>query len=247
MPLNHRRRRLIALVCLGALPVAAQQPVFHGRAGETAVAIPRVTDTIRVDGRLDEPAWGRAAILTGFSQFNPTDGRPAVDSTEALVMYGPDAIYLAVRAYAPEGTVRATLADRDRIVNDDHVQFILDTFNDRRQAYVFAVNPLGVQSDGIRTEGGGGRGRGGGGMGGGMGGGFSRATLGNADLNQDLIWQSKGRSPPSASRSNSASRTRASASGRAAPSPGGSTSSGRRSATTTPTPGPSRAEASTPS
>jgi hypothetical protein len=196
MSLNHRRWRLVALVCLGALPVAAQQPVFHGRAGETSVAIPRVTDTIRVDGRLDEPAWGRAAILTGFSQFNPTDGRPAVDSTEALVMYGPDAIYLAVRAYAPEGTVRATLADRDRIVNDDHVQFILDTFNDRRQAYVFAVNPLGVQSDGIRTEGGGGRGRGGGGMGGGMGGGFSRATLGNADLNQDLIWQSKGEVTP---------------------------------------------------
>jgi len=195
MSSNRSRRLSTALALLWAIP-ASGQTVYNGRAGETAVAIPRVTDTIRVDGRLDEPAWGRAAILTGFSQFNPTDRRPAVDSTEALVMYGPDAIYLAVRAYAPAGTVRATLADRDRIVNDDHVQFILDTFNDRRQAYVFAVNPLGVQSDGIRTEGGGGRGRGGGGGGGGMGGGFSRATLGNADLNQDLIWQSKGEVTP---------------------------------------------------
>jgi len=188
--------RSLLPLCWAAATAAAQ--VYNGRAGQTAVPIPRLTDSITVDGRLDEAAWGKAALLTGFSQFNPTDGRPATDSTEALVWYGPDAIYLAVRAYAPAGTVRATLADRDRIVNDDHVQFILDTFNDRRQAYVFAVNPLGVQSDGIRTEGGGGggRGRGGGGMGGGMGGGFSRATLGNADLNQDLIWQSKGEVTP---------------------------------------------------
>ena len=114
MPLNHPRRLLAALACLWALP-AKGQTVYNGRAGETAVAIPRVADTLRIDGRLDEPAWGRAAILTGFSQFNPTDGRPAVDSTEALVLYGPDAIYLAVRAYAPAGTVRATL-DRKSVV-----------------------------------------------------------------------------------------------------------------------------------
>jgi hypothetical protein len=170
--------------------------VYSGRDNNTAVRLPRFEAPITVDGDLTEPQWAGAARLTGFSQFNPSDGRPALDSTVALVWYGPDAIYFAVRAYAPAGTVRGTLADRDRIQNDDHVQFILDTFNDRRQAFVFAVNPLGVQSDGIRTEGGGGGGRGGRGGGGGgggmMGGGFSRANLGNADLNQDMIWQSRG-------------------------------------------------------
>jgi len=180
-------------------PAPAQRAplVYSGRDGKTTVRIPRFETPITVDGDLAEPQWADAAQLTGFSQFNPSDGRPSLDSTVALVWYGPDAIYFAVRAYAPAGTVRGTLADRDRIMNDDHVQFILDTFNDRRQAFVFAVNPLGVQSDGIRTEGGGGGGRGGrgggGGGGGGMGGGFSRANLGNADLNQDMIWQSRGR------------------------------------------------------
>jgi len=177
-------------------PAPPARPVYSGRDGSTAVRIPRLDASITVDGDLSEPQWAEAAQLTGFSQFNPSDGRPALDTTVALVWYGADAIYFAVRAYAPAGTVRGTLADRDRIMNDDHVQFILDTFNDRRQAFVFAVNPLGVQSDGIRTEGGmgGGRGgRGGGGGGGGMGGGFSRANLGNADLNQDMIWQSRGR------------------------------------------------------
>ncbi|MBU6365365.1 MAG: carbohydrate binding family 9 domain-containing protein, partial [Gemmatimonadetes bacterium] len=192
------------LVDLPGAPAAPRPPadsaaplVYSGRDNNTAVRLPRFETPVTVDGELDEPQWAGAARLTGFSQFNPSDGRPALDSTVALVWYGPDAIYFAVRAYAPPGTVRGTLADRDRIQNDDHVQFILDTFNDRRQAFVFAVNPLGVQSDGIRTEGGGGGGRGGRGGGGGgggmMGGGFSRANLGNADLNQDMIWQSRGR------------------------------------------------------
>ncbi len=52
----------------------------------------------------------------------------------------------------PDG-VQATLADRDRIDADDHVQFFLSTFNDGRQAFVFAVNPLGVQMDGSLVEG----------------------------------------------------------------------------------------------
>ncbi|MFM8780575.1 MAG: hypothetical protein ACKOFO_03710, partial [Gemmatimonadota bacterium] len=122
--------RSVVIGVTGALPLVTPlraQSTHDGRAGQTEVAIPRFEDQITIDGRLDEAPWSRAARLTGFSQFNPTDGRPALDSTEALVWYGPEAIYFAVRAFAPAGTVRGTLADRDRIQNDDHVQFILDT------------------------------------------------------------------------------------------------------------------------
>ena len=59
-----------------------------------------------------------------------------------------------MRASAPPGTVRATLADRDRIDADDHVQIFLGTFADGRQAFVFGVNPFGVQADGALVEGG---------------------------------------------------------------------------------------------
>ena len=51
------------------------------------------------------------------------------------------------------GGVKATLADRDRIDTDDQVLFFLSTFNDSRQAFVFGVNPLGVQADGALVEG----------------------------------------------------------------------------------------------
>lgn len=129
------------------------QGIYHGREGQTEVALPRVETALTVDGVLDEDAWGQAALLTGFSQYSPQDGVAAADSTDVYVWYSSTAIHFGVRAFAPTGSVRATLADRDRIDNDDQVHVLLDTFDDARRALVFAVNPLGIQLDGTRIEG----------------------------------------------------------------------------------------------
>jgi len=80
------------------------------------------------------------------------DNRPAEDSTQVLVWYSPTAIHFGIRAWQDSAGVRATLADRDRIAGDDYVQLVLDTFNDRRQAYLFGLNPLGVQADGTLQD-----------------------------------------------------------------------------------------------
>jgi hypothetical protein len=167
------------------LPVLIDPPiVYHGRSGNLDVRLPRLEAEIEVDGRLSEDAWGNAAVLTGFSQFSPVDGVPAADSTEVLVWYSPSAIHFGIRAYEAHGAVHATLADRDRIGADDHVQILLSTFNDGRQATVLAVNPLGVQSDGALVE-----------TGSTSGNGFTSAVFRreNADLSPDYIYQSKGR------------------------------------------------------
>src|SRR5262249_56444476 len=57
------------------------------------------------------------------------------------------------RAADDPGKVRATVAKRDQIFDDDYFGFYLDTFNDRRRAYAVFFNPLGVQADGVFTEG----------------------------------------------------------------------------------------------
>ncbi len=114
---------------------------------------PRVSDAaVAIDGRLDEPVWAQSGQLRDFSQYLPADGRPAQDSTVVLVWYSPTAIHFGVRAFQDSATVRATLADRDRIAGDDQIVFLLDTFNDRRQAFFFAVNPLGQQADGTAQD-----------------------------------------------------------------------------------------------
>ena len=157
--------------------------------GRLEVARPRVEAVVRVDGVLDEPVWsGGGAADRLLSQFAPADGRPAEDSTEVRVWYSPTAVHFGIRAFERHGppatTVRATLADRDRIFSDDHVQILLGTFDDGRQATVFAVNPLGVQGDGTLVE----TGRTGGGFQG-----NAQQTREPADLSPDFVFESKGR------------------------------------------------------
>jgi hypothetical protein len=159
---------LLAFVVGNAVP----PEIYHGRENRIAVRTPRLSHEARLDGRLDEAVWAEAAVLTGFSQYRPVDGLAAEDSTEILVWYAEHEIFFGIRAFEPHGLVNATLADRDRIGGDDHVQLLLDTFNDRRRALVFSVNPLGVQADGVLTEG---------------------ENHGQVDLSPDFVYESRGR------------------------------------------------------
>ena len=118
------------------------------------VSPPRLDASVVIDGVLDEAVWSKAARLGGFTQYSPVDGRPALQATEVLVWYSPAALHFGIRATAEAGTVRAHLTDRDKgIIPDDYVEIQLGTFNDHRSAFVFAVNPLGVQADGALVEG----------------------------------------------------------------------------------------------
>src|SRR5690349_18001211 len=160
---------------------------YNGRQNQINVKLPRIEADATVDGALTEPAWQQAAVLTGFSQFSPHDGIPAADSTQVLVWYSPTAVYFGIRAYEAHGAVHATLADRDKIAADDNVQILLGTFDDGRQASVFGVNPLGVQSDGALVE-----------TGSTSGNGFNNAVVRRetADLSPDFVFASKGRVTP---------------------------------------------------
>jgi hypothetical protein len=166
------------LVALLALFQAVAPDSVHG-AGAPTFAVPRIEAEVRVDGELDEPAWASAVRLTGFHGYLPSDGRPAEERTEVLVWYSPTAIHFGIRAYdSRPAEVRATLADRDGIASEDRVTVLLDTFDDARRAFLFAVNPLGVQQDGVRTEGSGTAGN---------------TFGGSTDLSPDYQWDSRGR------------------------------------------------------
>ena len=178
---------LAALLVL--IQSAGEPQVFDGRLRQTVVSAPRLEAAARIDGVLDDDVWRQAALLKGFTQYRPVDSRPAEDSTEVLVWYAPDAVYFGIRGFEAHGTVvRATLADRDNIGADDQIQILLDTFNDRRRALLFAVNPLGAQEDGVRSEG----------LAGAAGGANAGFRFdGTVDLNPDYVFQSQGRVTPS--------------------------------------------------
>jgi hypothetical protein len=174
------------VLALGVADAASSLLVYPGRENQLKVTVPRLDESVDVDGRLDEPVWANAARLTEFSQYAPNDGRAAAQRTEVLVFYSPSAIHFGVRAEAPAGSVRASLAQRDRLSAEDSITFFLSTFNDGRQAIALTVNPLGVQADGTLIEGL---------SSASSGGGFSGLATGREapNLAPDFVFQSKGR------------------------------------------------------
>ena len=125
-----------------------------------AFDIPRAAEEVQVDGNLAEDSWTSAARLHGFFQYEPSDGQPATQPTEVRVFYTAKALYFGIIAgIRPGANLNATVSNRDNILSDDRVLIYLDTFNDRRRAFIFGVNPYGIQLDGVRSESGGTAGR----------------------------------------------------------------------------------------
>ena len=117
------------------------------------VTVPKFEKAPVIDGKLDDPVWQGAAVLKDFYQIDPGDNVAPSKPTEVLIGYDAKHFYVAFRAFDEPDKIRATVAKRDNIFQDDYVGFFLDTFNDKRKAFEMFFNPLGIQGDGIITEG----------------------------------------------------------------------------------------------
>jgi uncharacterized protein DUF5916/cellulose/xylan binding protein with CBM9 domain len=108
----------------------------------------RVDQRPTIDGVLDDQAWQRAAVIGEFVQQEPTEGEAASERTEIRVMYDATSVLIAVHAFdaLPSGIVATEMRrDSDRLLDEDNVQVILDTFNDSRNGYMFVTTPLGAK------------------------------------------------------------------------------------------------------
>ncbi len=132
------------------------------------------TSEIKVDGILDEKAWQDAVLIPVPYEWLPGDNVPAPVNTDCLVTFDANNFYVGLRCYDPEPSkIRAHLMDRDAtetLIQDDHISFVIDTFNDERRGFQFRVNPLGVQADANFSE-----------------------SEGYEDFSWDAIWDSKGK------------------------------------------------------
>jgi hypothetical protein len=106
-----------------------------------------------IDGKLDDEVWKTATVFKDFVQYRPLDLVAPSQPTEVRIGYDSRFLYVGFHAFDEAGKVRATIAKRDAVFDDDWVGIWLDTFNDGRRAYELIFNPLGVQADAIFTEG----------------------------------------------------------------------------------------------
>jgi hypothetical protein len=141
------------LIAIASESLLASDAPLQASGADRAVRAARFERPPVIDGRIDDDAWAGAARIEAFHQVQPGDNLQPSQPTKLLVGYDRRALYLAFRAEDASGHVRATLARRDAIGDDDVVGVYLDTFHDRRRAYYIFFNPYGIQADGIYTEG----------------------------------------------------------------------------------------------
>lgn len=115
--------------------------------------IPKLASAPTIDGVLNDAVWQNAAVFGEFIQTQPGDNVAPKHETEFMMAYDSKNLYFAFKVKQDRNTVRATVARRDNIWNDDYIILYMDTFNDKRQAYALGWNPLGIQADGTMTEG----------------------------------------------------------------------------------------------
>jgi hypothetical protein len=139
---------LVAVAAAGAHP-AAQTPA----ATKTLRAL-RITAPVRVDGVLDDEAWRQAEAIEDFVQQDPHVNEPASERTEVRVLVDREAVYFGFVCHDsdPHGVIARELRRDNPFDSDDHVEILLDTFHDHRNAFHFAVNPLGTQYDALITD-----------------------------------------------------------------------------------------------
>ena len=159
-------------LALVASPLLAQNSQSGGSAGGSGSVMPatatatEVTESPSIDGRLDEAVWQQAPVMTGFTQREPSDGQPASERTEVRVIFDGAALYIGVWAFDRSADA-ISYGERIRdyqVDQSDAIVFVLDTYNDDQNGFVFGTTPTGIEYDGqVANEGrGGGRFQGGG-------------------------------------------------------------------------------------
>lgn len=147
---------LIAAACVLLVPTTSfgnersaneRRAAALTRAAVEAVAVP-ATSPIVLDGKLHEEIWQQAPAIAEFVQRDPAEGQSPTMNTEARVAYDDNALYVAVRAHDTDASrIVGILTRRDQRSPSDWIRIVVDSYFDKRSAYEFGVNPVGVKTD----------------------------------------------------------------------------------------------------
>jgi hypothetical protein len=139
--------KILSALLLAALvsPLAAQRS-----APDTLKAM-KTDAAIKLDGVLDEAEWAKAPRISNFTQRELNENASATERTEVAVLYNATEMYIGIWCFD---------AEPDRIVaqrmkwdfdydTEDNVKIVIDTYQDKRNGYLFIVNPNGAQFDAL--------------------------------------------------------------------------------------------------
>ena len=139
----------------GPPPPVPPAVISRDASGRVTMRAVRVSEAVRIDGRLEERVYQQVPPMSDFVQTEPTEGAPASEKTEVWVLFDAENVYLVARCWEsePERMMFSEMRrDNINVGLNDNLAWAFDTFYDRRTGYFFEVNPIGGRQDGQSTN-----------------------------------------------------------------------------------------------
>src|SRR5262249_16858255 len=117
-------------------------------------AASRVEEAPKLDGTLDDRLWQYATPISNFLQREPLEGQAPSEKTEVRILYTKHGVFFGITCFdsQPQRIIATELRRDVSQELDDYFEIVIDSAHDRRNAYVFQINPLGTQRDALITE-----------------------------------------------------------------------------------------------
>ena len=129
-------------------PAAPRSPEVVARESDERVTVraTRITKPIVMDGRLDDEVYGQVRSIGGFVQQEPVEGNPVSEQTEAWVLFDDKNLYVSARcldSHPERAIIKEMRRDNTALYDNEMFLVSLDSFHDRRNAFMFVINLSG--------------------------------------------------------------------------------------------------------
>ncbi len=143
---------LMGLTLSGASPAFSQT---GGPAEFPVMTACPAREPVRLDGSLSERGWEDAQPVSQFFQRELVEGAPATEKTEVRILFDAENLYIGITCFdsEPDRILRREMQRDAYLRDDDNFAVVIDTFQDRRNAYYFSTNPNGARNDALVSGG----------------------------------------------------------------------------------------------
>jgi hypothetical protein len=153
MPTTKKLLILLFIIFSGKMSLFSQQiPVNRGK---YLIHISHISETMNIDGVLDEKSWQSSEVARNFIRVTPTDTGFAKAQTEVMIAYDDNYIYIGAVCYDPTPGKRPVESLRRdfNFANNDNFRVHIDTYNNYTNGFIFGVSSSGAQCDGVINNG----------------------------------------------------------------------------------------------
>lgn len=157
----------IVMVCSNRSLFPEEEPVDSGNSYAVKLS---AGEKVTIDGALNESIWTKPPIDTKFITLMPVFGKALDQKTEVWAAYDTENLYFAFRCFdSKPDRIQTSVAQRDKLGNDDKVGVLLDSLGSTQSGYEFYTNPSGIQMDALNS------------------------SVSQSDITPDFVWESAGK------------------------------------------------------